>query len=59
MRRLFSTSSKSKASEKISLSNYPFLKELSLGKQNPGVYHSGKFIKGQGPIIASVNPATG
>ena len=58
-RVLSTTSTKVKASERVSLSNYPFLKELGIGRSNAGVYHSGQEHRGQGETLTSVNPATG
>eukprot|EP01132_Coremiostelium_polycephalum_P005840 gene5840-7269_t len=44
-------------SSELTFSQYPFLAELGLAEENPGVYH-GKWV-GKGNIIKSINPTTG
>ena len=55
MNRLFSTTTKTRSS----LTAYPFLKQLKIGKANAGVYHSGEYHKGNGQTLTYANPATG
>lgn len=56
MQRLFSTAIRK---PKASLSAYPFLKELGIGRANSGVYHSGEYHKGSGQTVTYANPANG
>jgi hypothetical protein len=40
----------------LTFDRHPFLRELGLAQDNPGVYH-GRW-GGRGPVVTSVNPAT-
>ncbi len=42
----------------LSFDKYPFLKELGLEKENPGVYACGKWFA-NGQVITSENPFNG
>jgi len=53
-RRAFSTSRFAMA---LTFNKYPFLARLGLSEDNAGVFN-GQFVKGEGEVFTSINPAT-
>eukprot|EP01128_Nolandella_sp_AFSM9_P011701 TRINITY_DN8632_c0_g1_i1.p1 TRINITY_DN8632_c0_g1~~TRINITY_DN8632_c0_g1_i1.p1 ORF type:complete len:544 (-),score=176.85 TRINITY_DN8632_c0_g1_i1:92-1699(-) len=52
------TTTASRSQSTLTFAKYPFLKELGLKEKNDGVFQ-GKWSAGRGPVLTSVNAATG